>query len=416
MKQVDFFAQRDQFFIKFPQTLTGFAWVAVFCGLVTFATGMYGQEHIRTWGSLLFNLMFFYSLSLGGVAFGNMQDIIGAKWGRPIKRVHESFGAFMPIGTFFILFFLVSIKLNILNAKNVYSWVADPEILHHFHGKDIWLQFDFMFVRDIAAALITLFLVMWHFKLTKSPDLALVNGDQAKAEDIGEKSRKKLRHWSAPVLVVYSLTFSLLTFDLTMSLAPTWFSTLWGGWSFAIMMQTLMAAILIFMFSIKDTHVGTYFSRQQYHDVGKLMFGFTVFFAYLTFAHVLTYWYGNVPEETSYFIRRLESPWVECLIASIFLSFLFPFFSMIPQVSKWSGAIAVPVACVVLFAQWMNYMVVVIPEVTPVSQTFLVPWIEIGIFFGFLGLFYLSIARFASKVPMLSIADPILKQALSEEH
>lgn len=206
-----------------------------------------------------------------------MQDIIGAKWGRPIKRVHESFGAFLPLASFFIIFFLVSIKINLFQAKHVYSWVADPHMLHHFHGKDVWLQFDFMFIRDVIATLIILFLGLWHLRITKNRDLALVNGDQEKAAKLGESVKNTLRFWSAPVLVVYAFAFSLLTFDLTMSLAPTWFSTLWGGWSFAIMMQTLMASILIMMFILKNSFVGKFFTRQQYHDIGKLMFGFTVF-------------------------------------------------------------------------------------------------------------------------------------------
>lgn len=89
---------------------------------------------------------------------------------------------------------------------------------------------------------------------------------------------------------------------------------------------------------------------------------------------------------------------------------------MIPQVSKWSGPIAVPVSLIVLFAQWMNYMIVVIPEVTAVSQNLIIPWIEIGVFCGFCGLFILSISNFASKVPMIGIADPILIESLNDAH
>lgn len=416
MKNSEFYDQRHNFYLNLSRVGQGGLCLAVILGILTFIGGIFVvEETSRTWGSLLFNLMFFFSLSLGGIAFGNMQDVIGATWGRPIKRLHESFGAFIPwaVGLFFIL--LVCIKFGWLKANEMYRWVADPSILSHFHGKDVWLQYDFMMIRDVVALLIILGLSTWHLRITTKRDLSLVNGDKKEAQRLGEEAKQKLRHWSAPIMVVYSLTFSLICFDLTMSLAPTWFSTLWGGWSFAIMMQTLMALTLIMMFLLKGTTTGQYIKKKQFHDCGKLMFGFTVFFAYLTYAHILTYWYGNVPEETSYFLKRLEAPWIYFVMVSPFLSFLFPFFTLIPKASKWAAPITIPVSLVVLTSQWLNYMLVVIPEVTD-GKTWTFPWIEIGLFFGMFGLFFFSIFKFGKKIPMIGIADPLLPAALHEDH
>ena len=411
----ELYEKRNSFFLELSNAGKGGILLGIVIGVVVFGIGLF-VEPTRTWGSLLFNLMFFFSLALGGVAFGNMQDIVGATWGRPIKRLHESFGAFIPWASGIFIFYLLAIKLDQLGAGQIYKWVADPHLLDHFHGKNIWLQYDFMMIRDIFAIILIAGFSWWHLKITSARDLALVEGRKDEAKRLGEETRQTLRYWSAPILVVYALAFSLIAFDLTMSLAPTWFSTLWGGWSFAIMMQTLMAFTLIMMFYLKESQIGQYIKRQQFHDVGKLMFGFTVFFAYLTYAHVLTYWYGNVPEETSYFITRLEAPWIYIVIASLFLSFFFPFFAMIPRVSKWAGAITIPVALVILLAQWLNYLLVVIPEVQPAGKSWIFPWIEVGVFFGFLGLFLFSIFQFGKKVPMLSIADPLLESALHDEH
>ncbi|NRA44962.1 MAG: hypothetical protein HRU09_08420 [Oligoflexales bacterium] len=411
----DLYEKRNSFFLELSGAGKSGILLAIAIGVVVFGVGLF-VEPTRAWGSLLFNLMFFFSLALGGVAFGNMQDVVGATWGRPIKRIHESFGAFVPWASGIFIVYLLAIKLDQLGAGKIYKWVADPHMLDHFHGKNIWLQYDFMMIRDIFAIILTVGFTRWHLKLTSKRDLALVEGNKDEAKRLGKEAQATLKYWSAPILVVYSLTFSLIAFDLTMSLAPTWFSTLWGGWSFAIMMQTLMALTLIIMFYLKDTQVGQYIKRQQFHDVGKLMFGFTVFFAYLTYAHILTYWYGNVPEETSYFLTRMEAPWIYMVIASLFLSFFFPFFAMIPRVSKWAGSITIPVAVVILLAQWINYLLVVIPEVQPAGKSWVFPWIELGVFFGFLGLFLFSIFQFGKKVPMLSIADPLLEKALHEEH
>lgn len=415
MKQEDLFQQRNNFYFSLSNVGKGGMCLGVLIGILAFAGGMLAGEQTRTWGSLLFNLMFFFSLALGGVAFGNMQDVVGSKWGRPIKRLHESFGAFLPWAAGFFVLFLVAIKTNLWGAGKVYNWVADPHMLDHFHGKNIWLNFDLMMGRDIVSLALIVILTGWHLKMTTGRDLALVQGKKDEAQKLGAEVKEKLRYWSAPVLVVYALAFSMICFDLTMSLAPTWFSTLWGGWSFAILMQSLMAFILLMMFYTKNTPLGSFYKRQQFHDIGKLLFGFTVFFAYLTFAHILTYWYGNVPEETSYFLVRMESPWIYFVMIIPFLVFLLPLFALIPKVSKWAAPLTIPICSVVLVAQWLVYMIVVIPEVTD-AASWSFPWIELGLFCGFLGLFLLSIFRFAEKIPMLSIADPLLLESLNDHH
>ena len=123
--------------------------------------------------------------------------------------------------------------------------------------------------------------------------------------------------------------------DLIKSLAPLWFSTLWGGWQFAIMMQTLFASTLLVMFWQKKTAIGAMFNRQQFHDVGKLMHGFTAFFGYLTFAHVLTYWYANMPEETGYIATRVfEEPYKSLSWVTLTCVFVIPFVTLIPRTTK----------------------------------------------------------------------------------
>ena len=239
MNQNEIYEQRNNLFLKSSPLLRGAFALFVLIGILSFIGGLVSGQYTRTWGSFLLNLMYFFSFALGGIAFANMQDIIGATWGRPIKRLHESFSAFLPYAaTCFIIFFFC-IKVKILNADKLYSWIVDPNLLHDFPGKRDWLTLNFMIIRDILALFIILALSRWHMKMTIARDMALVNGDKDQAFDLGLKCKNKLQYWSAPILVIYSICFSLLCFDLTMSLAPTWFSTLWGGWSFSIMMQSL---------------------------------------------------------------------------------------------------------------------------------------------------------------------------------
>ncbi len=415
MNQNDIYQLRNRLHLNLSSTSRGGFILCLLLGIGSFVGGMLVGEQTRTWGSFLFNLMFFFSLALGGVAFGNMQDLIGAKWGRPIKRLHESFSSFLPVSLGFFLFFFVSIKFGFLGAQDVYQWIADPHLLDHFPGKNQWLTPNFMLIRDIFCLLIIIGLAKWHMDLTLAGDRSLINGDREEATRLGEKARSTLRYWSAPVLVLHALAFTCLVFDLTMSLAPTWFSTLWGGWSFAIMMHSLMAFILLCLFTFQSSPIGVFFRRQQYHDIGKIMHGFTAFFAYLTFAHVLTYWYTNIPEETSYLLTRMEKPWVYLVVTVPLLSFVIPIFMLCPKAAKWNPILAIPLSVLIFFSHWLTYLLVVIPEVAD-RKIWLIPWIEVGLFLGFFGVFLFSFYRFAAKNPMVSISDPLLLSSLDDSH
>jgi hypothetical protein len=412
----DLFAQRQNFFIKASNSVRGGVVFCIVIGLVALVAAVASGQWNRIWGAFLFNLFFFFALALGGSAFSAMQDIIGAKWGRPVMRLHESFSSFLPVAGGLFLVFFALIKFRLFHAHEVYSWIVDPSIIHHFFGKRTWLQENPMLIRDALAVIGICGLAHWQIGLKTKRDAAFVEGHKDKAVLLGKEAKDKLRYWSAPLLVSYAILFSLLVFDIMMSLAPTWFSTLFAGWFFAIMMQTLMATLMIMMWVLKDSTIGEFFGKQQFHDVGKLMHGFTVFFAYLTYAHVLTYWYGNVPEETQYFLVRLEKPWIYMVFAIPLLAFVLPLYALIPKASKWTKTIAMPLALIILFAQWHTYMLVVQPEVVKSGAVGFVPWIEAGIFFGVLGLFLMAVLRFAARNPMIPVADPLFKEAIEEAH
>ncbi len=406
------YEQRQSYFLNPGAQARGGLIFCVVVGVATFAIGMYLGEATRTWGSFLFNLFWFFSIALGGVVFAAMQDVIGAVWGRPIMRIHEAFASFLPVAALLFAVFFLCIGLKIGKANEVYSWIKDPSIIEHFWGKRTWLQPNLMIGRDLFALGVILCASLWQLRLKLRCDMALVRGEKERAMELGLAAKAKLRYWSAPVLVVYALTFTLLAFDLLMSLAPTWTSTLWGGWAFAIMMQSLMAVLLVAMYALKRTQIGQLIRRQQFHDVGKLMHGFTIFWAYLTFAHVLTYWYGNMPEETEYYIERLQQPWFSLLIIAPVMCFGLPLFALIPKASKWTSGLTLPICASILFAEWLVNLLVVMPQVVEGSRWSL-PWLEVGQFVGFLGLFLCSLFWFGKRFPMVSIADPLLPEALS---
>ncbi len=409
----DFYERRQSYYMPSSALTRGAVALLVLIGLVTFSIGMAQGLYSRVWGALLFNTFFFFMIALGGSVLPAIQDVLGAKWARPILRLAESYTSFIPVaGTIFIAM-LACIKFRVAGAHDLYSWIANPASIHHFWGKRTWLVENFWLLRDVAAILVIIGLSSWQVGMKTARDRAFVAGHKDEAAKMGIAVRNKLRYWSAPILVTYSVLFTLLAFDLMMSLAPTWFSTLWGGWLFAVMMQTLFASLMITMWSLKGTAIGQIIGRQQFHDVGKLMHGFSIFFAYLTYAHILTYWYGNMPEETEYFLHRLEAPWKYIVFIAPLISFVLPLYVMIPKASKWTKMVSFPIAFGILCAQWFTYMLIVMPEIVK-NEDFGLPMIELGLFFGIFGLFLGSVFAFGSRNPMVALADPLLHEALAE--
>ncbi|MBC7661328.1 MAG: hypothetical protein H7249_16660 [Chitinophagaceae bacterium] len=405
---------KKSFYIQAPK-LQAAAAILFVLGLVALGAGFAFHEGARVWGSVIFNTFFFFCLGLGGMILSTCTDVISATWHRPIRRIQEAFGAFVPVASVIFLILIVCVAMNIGDAGSVYKWIKDPELVAEMWGKRSWLVPNFFYGRVVLYLLILSGIVCYQLSQTIKRDRLWMDGKKDEWETFSDEHRVKTRFWSGPTLAIFGVVFTFFAFDVTMSLAPKWLSTLWGGWSFAVMMQTLMAATLIAMFALRETVVGSYFKRLQFHDIGKLMHGFTVFFAYLTYAHVLTYWYGNMPEETEYFMERLHSPWVWGIYAVLFLGFIIPLYSLIPARAKWTAGWTLPIAGIILLAQWITNLILVMPEVIKPDQM-KIPYVEVGGFFMVFGLFITTFLIFAKKVPMLPVGDPLLMDALNPGH
>ena len=413
----ELFDKKDQFYLHPSRGWQYAIYASMILGVGLVGFGFWSLESRTVWGTLLFNLFFFFCLGLGGVAVSAILDVIGAIWARPFKRLWESFGAFVPVAAAFFTIFLIAVYFDIGGAQATYNWIVDPGIVAHFYGKNVWLSGGFMVLRSLLILSAIVACVLWQLKQSVGRDMVLLNDGEAEARRLGEETREKLRFWCGGILIVYGVGLTFFGMDLMMSLSPLWFSTLFGGWQFAILMQTLFATTLLFFFRLKSTRVGVVLNRTHFHDVGKLMHGFTVFFAYTTYAHILTYWYGNVPEETEYFIHRMHEPWLYLLFLIPVIAFIIPLYTLVFKAAKWTWYVTIPLAVMILTGQWFTNMLVVMPEVSPVTGSFgVMPLVAFGGFLFFLGVFFSTFFWFSRRYPMIGLADPLLAQALDSGH
>ena len=216
--------------------------------------------------------------------------------------------------------------------------------------------------------------------------------------------RSRLTRLAPGLVIAYALTWSFLTFDLVQSLAPQWASNLLGAYSFmAAWLEALMALALLAIFWRRHLGLQDLVTPATFHDLGKLCFGFTVFWAYLFFSQFLVIWYGNLPEETSFlFLRMVRPEWRGISTAMLVLVFLIPFWGLIGVKPKKTPALLGTFATISLVGLWTDRYVFTMPSMVQEAPKLPLGWPELAVTAGFLGLWGLAYVWFARRFPIVS--------------
>lgn len=376
---------------------TAFLVMAVI-GFAVFAAGL-SVDKSRAWAAFLQNHFYFMALAIVGLFFASIQFVTGAMWSAPIRRVFESFTAYMP----FALFGLIAIGFGM---HELYSWTHADHVKGDIilENKAVYLNTKFFMIRNIAAVAI------WFFFARK------LVGNSVKQDTTGDVGLTlKNRSWGPVFLILFALTFTMASFDLLMSLDPHWFSTMFGVYCFAGSFYTVLAltAVMTVWLKRKGLLEGIV-NENHLHDLGKFMFAFTVFYAYIGFSQFMLIWYANMPEETGYFLNRMKGGWMGVSLFLLIGKFLVPFFFLLPRESKRSEKMLLGVGSFMLFAHWVDLLWIIQPQFSANGPR--ISWIELGVPFGFLGLFGFSVLQFLSKNNVVAINDPKLEQSVHHHH
>jgi len=362
----------------------------------------------RAWQLFHVNWVYFTGLAGGSVAFAAVQKVTNAKWSGLIIRFAEAAVAFLPLSVIgLILIFTVG-----------YDSVYGPmeHALHSLpHSKAVWLSHNFMFAR-LGIGLLALTVVGW--KLVRAdmiPDLYAVRGSvdggrrglferwsiEYDRTPLAEQEAR-IRRLAPLYLVIYAYVFTLVAFDGIMALQPHWFSNLLGGFFFmGSFLGAHMLLALLMIYGASHLGVKDLISPKQRHDLGKLCFGFTVFWTYLMWAQFLVIWYGNLPEETGFVFARLWGHWLPIGQAVFLGMFVIPFFGLLGVAPKKNRVTFGFFATVSLVSLWLERYLLVMPSITPLpGPMFGQP--EGGPTLAFAGLFLLLYGLFGRTFPMLS--------------
>lgn len=376
-----------------------FGAMAAILGGIVVVPGLMGDHPERTWWAYHANFMFWIGLAQGMVVFAATQKLAKGHWSGVIIRFAEAAVAFTTVAV--VLFIGL-----IIGREYIFTWIHEPR-------PDVgwWLTSKWFFLRN-GVILALLSWLSWRFvRHDVSPDTRELAGGEpvARLEDAARISRD-----AAILVLAYASGYSLLAFDLMMSLAHKWVSSLFGF--FYVMGSFLSALMMLAILGItlrRTMGLADIYTKRQQHDLGKLCFGFTVFWAYLMFSQYLVIWYGNLPEETYFIFYRLSGAWRPIGIAVFFLVFLIPFIGLLAVKPKKFAPTMVGFALVSLTGIWLERYFEVVPSINHGAGPALgVPEAGTALFFG--GLFFLSWAWFARRYPIIS--PRLAADALEREH
>lgn len=381
--------------------------VLVLLGAASFLTGILGPSAERAWQAYLVNFLFWSGLAFGTVLFSAMLTMTHARWGRPLKRLAEAPGAFLPVAflLFWVLFF---------GKEKLYPWVH--ESVGH---KQFWLSSGFLFLRD-GASLLLLTLVstaLIYFSVRRDLRFMAANqeGSRNAVADIGQEPDPQTV--LSPVLgILYALVLSLMGFDLVMSLSPHWHSTLFGAYFFVGSFYSALAALAVLSFTASSRMgLGSFIQQQHFHDLGNLLMAFCLVTGDFFYSQFLVIWFGDLPHETHYVLARVrENPW-DCLAWTVlFMAFAIPFVLLLSRRIKRKPELLALLALVILVGMWLERFLLVVPSIWK-AGTFPLGLMELLITGGFLGIVALCVLLFLRRVPLLPVSDPLLSKVVPGE-
>ncbi len=370
-----------------------------------------GGDPARAWRAYLVNFLFFTSLGTGGVLFLCAIHMTSGVWGRDLKRVAEGMGLFLPVSALLFL-------LMIPGLPHLLPWVEHP------YGPAWWLDLNFLVARNFLGLLLLSVLGLAMIRLSLRVDFGvlgergetprglfarmLTRGWKGGAEELPAAGRRLVG--LAPVYaVLFTVVLTVLGVDLIMSLTHGWYSTLIGAYYFVGAFYISLAALL----------AGVIWLRRRYglrdrilpghlHDIAKLAMGFGLLVSYFFYVHVFIIWYGNLPEETTMMIARLNgSAWRTLAILTLFFCFAFPLAAMLHEGLKKRSGPMLLFAGMVLATMWAQLFLLVGPPVTGIASVRF-GLFEILVTLGFAGLFGLTFLLFIRGVPPVVVQDPVL--------
>jgi len=388
-------------------------------GLLAFVYGVVSGNGTRAWLSLLVNFLFFSGLAYAGVAVSAILQVTCARWGRSLKRLSEATAAFLPVAFVLLVVLLVGIT-------QWAPWIHEP-----VEARRLWLNVPFFVAREAFLFVLLSALSLAYVYRSLRPDVGMLDeSGQRRATGLAQRlisdwrglvderaRNQRFQDVLAPcVLIAYGWIISIVAIDFVVALDAHWFSSLAGAYYFVGNLFIGVAFLALTAIWARDRlRLQAYIGDRQLSDVGKLLFGFCILWAYMLWSQYLVIWYGDLPEETVFVADRMQGSWAPVTWIALVMAFAIPFTLLLSRSIKTNRRGLAAIALLILVGMWLERFILVAPSLwhqfgTPLGL------IEGLITAGVFSLFWWCYGTFLQTFPVLPVSDPRLELVAQGRH
>lgn len=395
----------SSFLAKLPM-LGGILAVA---GLGATLGSAFGENKARAMFSYLWAYETVLGVALGGLGWLLLDHTVRAGWGVVVRRFVETTSATLPV------FVLLWLPIGFIGFHELYPWShghTDPIL-----AKKAWfLSAGFWYAR--AFIYLAVWAVLGWFLYSTS----------VKQDSLGDNlaERDRLVHLVRKVCAVgiflYGMTLSFGAIDWLMSLQPHWYSTIFGVYYFAASILAFFAFLTLMVMAGQASGVlKTAVNTEHFHDLGKFVFGYTVFWAYIAFSQFVLIWYANIPEETEFFMVRMEGGWQWISYGLPIAHFFVPFLFLLSRQIKRNRSLLGLAAVWTLVMHCVDMYWLVMPNFGAHGgehhEPHLAPnYLDFTALLGMAGVFLAVYGVLLNRNKVVGINDPRLPESLAHEN
>ncbi|MCA1622368.1 MAG: hypothetical protein LC768_11705 [Acidobacteria bacterium] len=362
----------------------------------------YREQALRSW---LLGFIFWGGIGIGCLGILILQYVTGGAWGVISRRILEAGSRTLPV----IALLFVPLAIG---ATSLYEWshLSDDPIIQH---RQPYLNVGWWIFRAV------LYFVLWGV-MTVLLNRWSGRQDGAATYDEAAKLSADASKFSGPALAFFILVVSFAAIDWVMTLDPHWYSTMWGflyvaGWG----LSAFCFVVTILAFLVDKKPMNRVLGKRHFHDIGKLMLALVMVWAYFNFSQYLIIWSGNLPEETKWYITRMDGAWGAIGLLLLLFHFAFPFLVLlnrdIKRNAKWLAILAVFILLLRLLD--MYYMIGPSPRIGTHGKEldFLssFSWMDLVAPFAVGGIWLWAFFGELKKRPLVPINDPYLENAIN---
>lgn len=356
-------------------------------------------EPTATWFGYLTALAFAVSIALGALVLLMTTYVVGAKWNVVLRRLNEGIISVFP------LLFLLSVPLA-FGLSDLYLWAQPWDHLseherHLLEHKSAYLNQGFFLVRS------ALYFAIWTLAAWLLSRWSAKRDDRSNATNDGSRETRL----SAALLPAVALALTFASFDWLMSLQPLWFSTLFGVYYFAggfVASCGLLATTAYFQ---RRSSADSPITSSHFHALGRLMFAFSIFWAYCAFFQALLIKSADKPEEVQFYIARLDGGWSIVAAALLCSRFVIPFFVLLPRAIKLRGGAMAAMGLWLVMGQYLDVYWLVLPVLD--SHGALFSWWDLSTLCAVGGCCVAFAGWRLSGKPIIPVHDPRLAESIA---